>query len=458
MPYMTWARKNGDASNCASYPEMCSYQSMDSALKIQYLKLTGLIDGEVSPVSAVWNYLRQNYPGIELYQPDESHPSAAGSYAAACCFYAALFKKDPNLITYDFGLNPADAAIIRDVARRQVFDSLQLWDFKKLPLTNIQFQVGSGTNEIIFESVNLDVNQDCFWDFGDGDTSSSAHTVHSYLSDGTYTVTLTTTTCDLQGMHTSTADTVIQFCSHTPTVYTTHPWLCNYDTLWTQPADSYQWFYGVLLPETSQYVADYSRYGGGGFRVISTVNGCSELSAVFTESPEWSGYYFDGVGDPCAGDTVAFAVLNSNGPLSGLENIFWFKNDTLLPLMTNKDTLLISSAGKYECQVIVPASNCPLDTTYAVLEYDCDATAVVEIDGEIFFMLFPNPAFEIISVRFLKNLIPETIQIYDATGRLVRSVNTTESTTQIPIADLPMGLYYIRLQNHGQYALNFIRL
>ena len=120
MPYMTWGRKNGDASNCVSFPVMCSYQGMDTTLRNRYLNLTTVINGEVSPVSVVWNYIRQNYPNIELYQADESHPSIAGSYAAACCFYASLFKKDPTLITYNFGLNASDATIIKNAVKTKL--------------------------------------------------------------------------------------------------------------------------------------------------------------------------------------------------------------------------------------------------------------------------------------------------------------------------------------------------
>src|SRR6476620_4290289 len=87
LTYMTWGRKNGDPSTCPNFPNMCTYQKMDSVLKMRYLTLTSFINGEVSPVSVVWKYLRQNNPGIELYQTDESHPSPAGTYAAACCFY-----------------------------------------------------------------------------------------------------------------------------------------------------------------------------------------------------------------------------------------------------------------------------------------------------------------------------------------------------------------------------------
>ncbi|HEV7621767.1 MAG TPA: T9SS type A sorting domain-containing protein [Flavisolibacter sp.] len=457
MPYMTWGRKNGDAANCPNFPVMCTYQGMDTTLRNCYLTLTANINGEVSPVSVVWNYIRQNYPAIELYQPDESHPSAAGSYAAACCFYAALFKKDPALITFNFGLNATDASIIRNAAKTQVFDSLQLWDFKKLPIAKIHYETGPGINEIIFHGNSLGYNETYFWDFGDGDTSSSPYSTHSYLSNGTYTVSLTTTNCDLQGLHTSFADTVIQFCNHTPTVYTSLPWVCNYDTLWTQAADSYQWFAnGVPLPETNQYLPNYSQYNISGFSVISTVNGCSELSELYTDYPQWSGYYFDGTGDPCAGDTVVFAVLNINGFLSGLENIFWFKNDTLLPFMTNEDTLLISTSGKYECKVIDPTSNCPLDTTYAVLEYNCGVAGIEERDKELSWTIFPNPASETITIKFTNYMIKEQIQIYNSIGRLSKVIKAS-GTTEINIADLSKGLYFIRLKNNKQPPLKFIK-
>lgn len=458
MPYMTWGRKNGDAANCPNFPEMCTYEGMDSTLRKCYLNLAANVNGEVSPVSVVWHYLRQNYPSIELYQPDESHPSAEGSYAAACCFYAALFKKDPALITFNFGLNATDASIIRDAAKTILFDSLQLWDFKKPPIAKIFYEIGSGINEVIFHAASLGFNETYFWEFGDGDTSSSVYAPHSYLTDGTYTVTLTTTTCDLQGLHTSFADTVIQFCSHTPTVFTSQSWLCNYDTLWTQPADSYQWFaYGVPLPETNQYLVDYSQYNISGFSVMSTLNGCSELSQAYTDIPQWSGYYFDGIGDPCVGDTVVFAVLHINGFLSGFENILWFKNDTLLPFMTNEDTLLIAAEGKYECKVINPNSGCPVDTTSSILVYDCGSIGVEEIEKDLFWMIFPNPASETITIAFTKYPVEDQIQIFSAIGSLTKSIKVSAATIKINIADLSEGLYFVRLKNKNQSALKLIK-
>jgi hypothetical protein len=461
MTYMTWGRKNGDSSNCVDFPEVCTYEGMDTTLRDRYIILTKSMNGETSPVSVVWHYLRDNYPNIELYQADESHPSQAGSYAAAVCFYTSIFKKDPTLINYNYYLTQADASIIRDAVKALVYDSLQKWDYKKMPVSNFTYQIGSGVNEINCYPAGQPypgIRQTFLWNFGDGDTSSAESPTHSYVADGTYLLSLTTSTCDLQGLHTSYSDTLIQFCSHTPTVYSSHAWLCNEDTLWTQAADSYQWYsYGVPIPETNQYLADYTRYGISGFSVSASVNGCSEQSVMFSETPEWSGYFFDLMGDPCFGDTVAFAVLHINGSLTGQENIFWFKNDTLISAMNNEDTLMISSEGKYECRVINPNSTCPLDTTNYVIEYDCGASSVDEVKKELSWTMFPNPASEFITIRFSTQPYHETIQIFNATGTLLKSMRASSTTMKINIADLPQGIFYVRMNNRTS-ALKLIKL
>lgn len=125
--YMTWGRKYGDASNCASWPPVCTYAGMDSLLNLRYRMMADSNDAIVSPVGAVWNYIIQNFPLIELYQVDESHPSVAGTYAAACSFYSVLFRKDPTLIAFNSSLSATDAANIRAAAKLIVYDNLMNW-------------------------------------------------------------------------------------------------------------------------------------------------------------------------------------------------------------------------------------------------------------------------------------------------------------------------------------------
>lgn len=455
--YMTWGRKNGDASNCVFFPDMCTYQSMDSSLRNKYINLAIELNGEISPVSVVWNYLRQHHPNLELYQPDESHPSLAGSYAAACCFYATLFKKNPEGITFNSGLNPADASIIRNAVKTQVFDQLNAWDFYQLPVSGFNYQIGSGTNEVLFQASNPGTQQTYAWDFGDGATSAVFNPTHSYGTNGTYTVTLTKTNCNLQGVHTSITDTVIQFCNHTPTVYTSNTLLCSADTLWTQPADAYQWFvYGTPIPETNPYLTNYPQYAYSGFSVMSTLNGCSELSETYTQMPQWSGYFFDALGDPCQGDTVKFAILHINGSLFGTEQILWFKNDTLLSTMTNEDTLFITTPGTYTCKVIDPISDCPLDTTSYEIAYDCQVLDVEEPEPEISWTVFPNPASETLTIALSHALQNEQVRIFNSMGMLTHVVEVSGVAT-LNISGLPNGIYFMHLQNSKLPPVKFIK-
>ncbi|OFY86649.1 MAG: hypothetical protein A3F72_09800 [Bacteroidetes bacterium RIFCSPLOWO2_12_FULL_35_15] len=124
--------------------------------------------------------------------------------------------------------------------------------------------------------------------------------------------------------------------------------------------------------------------------------------------------------------------------------------------MTNEDTLFISASGKYECKVINPNSNCPLDTTYSLLEFDCGIVGIEERDQELFWTIFPNPASETITIKFTNYIIKEQIQIYSAIGLLTKVMEASGATT-LSIADLPNGLYFIRLKNNKQPPLKFIK-
>ncbi len=206
--YMTWGRKNGDASNCASWPPVCTYSGMDSLLNLRYRIMADSNNALLSPVGAVWKYIRQNFPLIDLYQADESHPSVAGTYAAACCFYTSLFRKDPTLITFNTTLSTADAANIRAATKLMVYDSLINWHIGEYdPLANFTYTI-SGVNQIAFANSSSNATN-FYWNFGDGDTSTSENPTHLYLTTGSYIVTLIADKCGI-------SDTSIQTINITP--------------------------------------------------------------------------------------------------------------------------------------------------------------------------------------------------------------------------------------------------
>lgn len=193
--YMTWGRKNGDASNCPNWPPVCTYAGMDSLLSMRYMMMATANHSAVSPVGAVWKYLRQYHPGIELYQADESHPSAAGTYAAACAFYATLFNKNPESISYTFSLPPADAQAIRSATKTVVFDSLQKWDFTTGPKSVFSFTSVPHLFQAQFINQSL-YAQSYHWDFGDGTFSDQENPSHTFPGIGLYTVQLIASRCN----------------------------------------------------------------------------------------------------------------------------------------------------------------------------------------------------------------------------------------------------------------------
>lgn len=170
--YMTWGRKNGDSSNCVTWPPVCTYRGMDSLLQLRYKMMANYNKAELSPVGAVWNYLRSNFPSIELYQSDESHPSLAGSYAAACCFYSSIFRADPTLIKSDYGLNALEAVVIRNAVKTVFYNQMNNWNIG-INTPNAEFEtLYTDSTLYLGRRIRFTAIQDSadayIWDMGNG--------------------------------------------------------------------------------------------------------------------------------------------------------------------------------------------------------------------------------------------------------------------------------------------------
>ena len=184
--FMTWGRKNGDASNCTNYPTICTYEGMQQRLRESYMEMASTNIGRVSPVGMAWKRVREEHPEIELYNPDESHPSYAGSYLAASVFYCSIFQKSCETSDFTGSLDSITARMLRSVASETVLDSLGLWGFLEADILqdstflNYAYLMASYTNA---DSIS--------WDFGDALISNSNDSLITveYLVAGDYTVT-----------------------------------------------------------------------------------------------------------------------------------------------------------------------------------------------------------------------------------------------------------------------------
>ena len=79
--YLTWARKWAPEDQ--------------ELLNRAYISAARETQSALVPVGIAWAYLRETDPEFELFCEDGSHPNQAGSYLAACTFYATIFGENP---------------------------------------------------------------------------------------------------------------------------------------------------------------------------------------------------------------------------------------------------------------------------------------------------------------------------------------------------------------------------
>lgn len=90
--YMTWGHKNGSQRQ-TEYLLDDTYSLMQDRIINTYIDLAYELGGWCVPVGIAWKKVRTEFPEIELYNPDNTHPSLEGSYLAANTFFATLYGK-----------------------------------------------------------------------------------------------------------------------------------------------------------------------------------------------------------------------------------------------------------------------------------------------------------------------------------------------------------------------------
>ena len=104
--FMTWAYTGN--------PEMTAL--LDKA----YTDIGRELDAEVVPVGLAFEKVTTERPDISLRTEDARHPSRAGTYLAACTFFAALYQQTPEGLDYDAGLGEETAMYLQKVAWQTV--------------------------------------------------------------------------------------------------------------------------------------------------------------------------------------------------------------------------------------------------------------------------------------------------------------------------------------------------
>ncbi|MBS1786215.1 MAG: SGNH/GDSL hydrolase family protein [Acidobacteria bacterium] len=101
--YLTWARQN-------------ALETQD-ALTDAYTAIGKELGAKVIPVGIAWQQFIEKHNAPTLHDKDQSHPTLAGSYLAACVFLASLVGETPVGIVSDLkGLTPQEAELLQKTA------------------------------------------------------------------------------------------------------------------------------------------------------------------------------------------------------------------------------------------------------------------------------------------------------------------------------------------------------
>ncbi len=104
--YMTWARRHA--------PEA------QQAITDAYTSIGRELGAKVVPVGLAWQRFLRKHDQPVLYDRDQSHPTLAGSYLAACVFLAALVKESPIGVGVEIaGLSETDRSLLQKAAWQQ---------------------------------------------------------------------------------------------------------------------------------------------------------------------------------------------------------------------------------------------------------------------------------------------------------------------------------------------------
>jgi len=110
--YMTWARQHA--------PET------QRAITEAYESIGREIGASVVPVGVAWQNFLARCKSPVLHDKDKSHPTLAGSYLAACVFYAVMLTGSPiDLGVCVDGLSDQDARLLRHAAQAAVEKTAQ---------------------------------------------------------------------------------------------------------------------------------------------------------------------------------------------------------------------------------------------------------------------------------------------------------------------------------------------
>ena len=402
MFFLTWGRQNGDQQNCQFYPPICTYTGMQQRLRESYLEMTADNNADCAPVGIAWKKMREDFPSVNLYSSDGSHPSITGSYLAACVFYTSMYNKTTVGNSFISTLDSLTAYRIQTIATATVLDSLSVWSIETSP-TNFEIE-----DSVILVCDSFQLNGVWY----------NSNTLVSDTTMGTGSCSAVTN-YDLQ-ISSSTIDSSIVSCGDLTLngiVYTSDT--SFKDTVSTSPC-LVVYNYDIVINDSaliSNFFQIHLLKTNGGEIILKIESSNSDSLLLFVE------------------DSLV-TTFSSNG---------FFTYFYLCPDNIHSTSFML-----------VAMNNCNSDTSY--LDASCEYGAIAEIDNYSSFRISPNPTNNI--VRINSEVITNfSASIMDISGKELLGIEEAKNSfLELDVSNFERGMYFVILYDENNVAIGQKRI
>lgn len=196
VSFVTWGRRFGgmqcNGGHCS--PDFVDFNHMQDSLTSAYSEISKVAGAYIAPVGVAWKKALSE-TNIVLHSSDDSHPTLAGSYLAACIFHSVFWGLSPVGYDNNTSLDYETALYLQQLAAYIVFDTGIDWNLNvDQPHAAFDYTI-SGNNVSFINNSYTNGVADFFWDFGDGNSSTAFDPQHQYKGNGEYEVSLKVNYC-----------------------------------------------------------------------------------------------------------------------------------------------------------------------------------------------------------------------------------------------------------------------
>lgn len=137
--YGTWGRKEGHS---VLKNNGWTNESMTWMISAAYEAIGAELGVDVAYAGLAFYDVYTNNKNINLYDEDLTHPNATGSYLAAMTIFAKITGVDPTTVDYNANLTDEAAAVLKEAARKAVFETPEIPAEYKTSSVGVEYDLG----------------------------------------------------------------------------------------------------------------------------------------------------------------------------------------------------------------------------------------------------------------------------------------------------------------------------